>query len=716
MRTFAAVLLLPLLVPLSPVERLPQDDDERIFIEEPPADFLNRWTEAERRYDARELVDLYAFALDRFPRKLAQPDPKVRRWLPLPRALAERMAARPDDPALESHENAARALFESVPDRDALERAFERFGFTRAARHALESLGNAAFDEGRLPDAVRLWSRALGPRPSPEAVARLARAHAMLGDGAAVARLRARATEGDWDGDVTVGGRALKLSEVIGELPVAAPLLAPAAAPVVGEMLLGQYDLRLSETGYSHTLPPSLGAYGRFEGREYVVLTNGVSAMALDPAQGDSGPLDRGGLLWRYESPRRYIPQAYRTPQPPVGIAIAGGRAFATMYSKDSKQRVTGRRPDRFDGPAALRAFDLASGKLLWDTDEIATEVNEERVTLLEMLPFGSRNYCFSGPPLAIGGRLYALVMTSPNTARECFLVCFDPDDGKPVWCTFVASAPRAMGETATVPTMAEEAGQVIVQTSFGIVASIELKTGRIEWLSRYEVSGGRQDVNLPVFHRSRVHLLPQDRYEMVTFDRWDGREVPLPAFGPDFTWWQAQQFVGATDQAIIVTGSNKSWALRPADAKVVELVQGAAPRAWRGAIDGTRVYIPAGEALNVYDASTWKLTHRFPWPQRDGRAQGGNVKLAGPVCLVLDDVLSVYCSPEALAERFAGRADRPEACVQIGRILERAGRLKEAATHLRRALEFYERDPAWSETADSLRKSLREISRRLGD
>ena len=87
------------------------------------------------------------------------------------------------------------------------------------------------------------------------------------------------------------------------------------------------------------------------------------------------------------------------------------------LATEEAPARIqVGRRgQDSFEGPSALRAIDLRTGDLVWDTDEIVTEDGDETVRRVDRMSFGRKNFCFTGPPLLRGDRLYVPVMTSPS-------------------------------------------------------------------------------------------------------------------------------------------------------------------------------------------------------------------------------------------------------------------------------------------------------------
>lgn len=699
------------------VAPLAQEED-RYFIDKAPVEFLKRWSEAEARQDWKGLVELYDGALERYPRRLWQADPAEERWVALPRALVPRLAAMPDG-TRRPYEMLARQLLEANPGRAAREGVIERYAWTRTAQAASLALAAQAFDEGRPDEAVRRWHRATELSPPAEAVARLAHASVLRGDAAALERLRLQARRRQWKGDLVVAGRTVELGAYLDGLSVPPP--APEAprldAPPypTPEITLGSYDLRLDHGAFGRKEAAMVPGYARLGGREYVVLTNGIRVTAIDPGRGSGGSLEEA-IHWKFPSETiRDLPTPYPGPLPPLGAAISGRAAYVTMFSASVRTRLTGRthQQDRFDGPAAIRAFDLASGKLLWDTDEIEVGSGDESVRMVDRLPFGQWNFCFAGPPVVRGDRLYVAVMTSPNLERQCYVLCLNVADGRTRWCTWVASLPAQRRSPTTIPTLVEDDGAVVVQTNLGFVAALDGATGRIEWLTRYAPTGYRHAVNAPVVHGGMAWALTQDRDELVSFELATGREVPLPGDAAGQAWSPYHHLAGPAGGALVLSGTQDA-VFRPADGRLTPLA-GRPPYPPRRAqfLDG-RAYLSDASSLHVYDAATWKLlaTHAWPLPEAPGHAL-----VTDSLCLWLTDRLVVATSPPLLRRRFAARVEasppRPDACRHLGEIFESAGRPREASPHYRRALEVYERDPAAADAADELRKKLRILERR---
>src|SRR6185295_2029646 len=462
--------------------------------------------------------------------------------------------------ALEAHEVIARQVLETMQEPGERRRLVERYAYTRAGREALDQLANADCDQGRLSDAIRGWTRAFEVRPTVETAARLAFAHASRNDAVSLAALKATAEARGLKGEIRVEGRKRELFEYIDSLhpavrgasvpPPAAPLLKPAPAPD-SEVPLGHYDLK-EDGRYGERLAVMVPAAGRAKNKDLVVISNGMRIIAIDPARAEGGFLD-DAIEWRYpknEPTRKWILGGYNSRSLPyVGPTVADGRAFCPMFQvrQEAKQQV-GRRQQRFLGPPVLQAVDLATGEALWDTDTVEVEVDGQKKPLPEHLKLDKSDFCFGGPPVVRGDRVYAPIMTSPYTGRQCWALCLDARTGQPLWCTDLGTAPQT--KEMSVAQLTEEDGSVFFSTNYGVVVALDSATGNFEWLAKYMGSRPKRDsqraaADPPVVAGGVVYVLAQDCDELLAFDRWTGQEVSLPPAFLNLPWKETVHLLG---------------------------------------------------------------------------------------------------------------------------------------------------------------------------
>jgi hypothetical protein len=693
-------------------------DADHLIIEEVSDGFQKQWAAAEDSRNSKELLDLYGMAHGTLGDKLVQPDPKIGRWIPLRRVLAAKLATLPES-ALESHEIIARQVLETTLEPGERRKAIEKYAYTRAGREAMDLQSNSDCDRGRMTDAMRGWSRALEVRPGAQTVARLALAHSRRKDGVSLAALRFQAEARSIRGEISVEGKRREIFEYMGSLvPPAgpAPLLPPAAAPTC-EIPLGHYDLK-EDGRFGERLAVSLPAIGRSGDKDLVVISNGLRITALDPARAEGGAID-DAIEWRWprERPvRTWTLGNSNNALPYVGATVAGDRVFCPMFAErqEAKQQV-GRRQQKFLGPSVLRAVSLATGLELWNTETVEVDAGAAKLPLLEVLRLDKSDFCFGGPPVLRGDRLYAPVMTSPFTGRQCWVLCLDARTGQPIWCKDIGTAPQI--NEMSVAQLAEDDGTIIISTNFGVVAALDSATGAFEWLVKYftpnrpKRSRHRTAGSPPVIVGSLVYVLPQDCDQLLAFDRWTGLEAPLVSRLQEIAWEDVVHLLGAAGDWLVFSGAH-NLALRPLDGQVLVLPEAERSRFGRGVISGGRLYLPTRSELSIFDTATWKLSQSLPWGEA---SSPGNLLVAGSLLVHLSDRLDLYTSAALLEERFASKVG-PVESRQLARILETSGRLKECVPYYRRAIKAWENDPAWVETTAQLRKKLADLASKLGD
>jgi outer membrane protein assembly factor BamB len=729
---------------------LAAQDNDHLLINEVSESFNRQWASDEESRNYKELLGLYAVAHDTLKGKLARPDPEIDRWIPIGRVLAAKLASLPPS-ALEAHEIVARQVLETTLEPGERRKAIEKYAYTQVGREALDLMANGDCDQGRLDAAMRGWSRALEVRPTVETVARLALAHSVRKDGVSLSTLRAQAEARGIRGEILVEGRKRELFEYIDSLqPIrsAAPPKDPPAQPSpapTSEIPLGHYDLK-DDGRYGERMAVSLPAAGFANGKDLVVVSNGLRVTALSTALADGGSID-DAVEWRFPKnapTRTWTLGTYNsTTLPYVGVTVSGNRAFCPMFPERQEARQQmGRRSQKFLGPSVLRAIDLATGESLWDTDSVTVEMppppslasspagsgarpqaptkrpnDGSRMPLIEYLDLEKSDFCFGGPPVVRGDRVYSAVMTSPFTGRQCWALCLDARNGQPIWCTDLGTAPQT--KEMSVALLAEGDGTVVISTNYGVIAALDSTTGDFEWLVKYmgtrpKRSQHRPAASPPVIAGSQVYVLAQDCDELLAYDRWTGLEAALPKPTQEIVWSDLVHFIGRADEWLVFSGP-RNIALRPLDGQVVSLPEAENGRFGRGTVAGGLLYLPTRTELSVFDTQTWKQVESLKWPEA---TTPGNTIVSGPVFVHMSDRLDLFTSGDLLKARFGlatGGPAKQQELRQVARIFESAGLLKESVPYYRRALKILEKDPAWQQTADGLRKKLADLSEKLG-
>jgi outer membrane protein assembly factor BamB len=680
-------------------------DEERLRVDDENEAFLRHWATALEEKDAQRLRILMEEAHDKKSAQLFRPDPKDPLWLPLPRALAPRLAALPDG-IREPWENIAQERLDREFDPVRRRALAEAWAGTRAGRDALAQIGNDDFDRNDLLGAIRAWTRLLEIAPSAGLAVRLARAHALRDDARAVASLLARSKAEGWTGDVSMGARRVPLAEALAavrrEPP---PVPAPRGLVPTAELSLGRLELKADGSAYGAKQHAAMiPAWTEVDGRGLLIFSNGIRVLAVDPSRADGGPLD-ASVAWRHpkEGFIRYVLPWTHTQgfsRPPAGATVANGRVYANVFTPQAREPVRLRRgnQDSFEGPSALRAIDARTGDLIWDTDAMETyDPDGEPIKRVAQL-FDRRYVCFCGPPLVRGDFLYVPVMSSPRSGRECWVACFRASDGEPLWKTWIAAFATSQ-DVLSITAVSEQDGMIAVASNFGVVAALDSRTGRVEWLRSYleeaDRPGGRPLPSAPVIAGSVVYVLAQDATLPLAFDRWTGRALPWPEL--DVPWEDVDALVGRSGDWLVFAGK-RNRAVRPSDGRVVNLGDEESPAAGRAALSGGRLYLPSRAGLRVFDATTWALLDTHAWA---AGTQGGNVAVHAGMVAVLGDKLDL-CTSEGL---LAG--EEAETLLRRARAFENGGRAKEAIDTFQRGLKLLEKDSA---RADEIRARIEKL------
>ncbi|MFO0933271.1 MAG: PQQ-binding-like beta-propeller repeat protein [Planctomycetota bacterium] len=384
-----------------------------------------------------------------------------------------------------------------------------------------------------------------------------------------------------------------------------------------------------------------------------LVVSDGFTVEARD--------LLSGRLAWRFpdaERPARHLAvvrpdEGKLDGRTNVDVAYApcaaDGVVYATVEVEDrgyTPRRlhmidITTYRPRR-----VLVALDAATGALRWSMGQHPADARA-----LEDVSVGG------GPVTAEG----LVVFTGVRFLKrwEARLVALDARTGRLVWQRTVVTSQQELnlfGEPvkemwAGTPAIAD--GTVYAPTGLGVFVAADLRDGRVRWMSSYDtlpiervdlwyetpIRLSRWGPSPTVVRGDLVLVAPAESEHLLCFDRRDGR----------LAWrWAAEQdgrpyvdhflgvapggaaglavVTGATLRAVDLATGNPVWGNR--------FSSGARVRG-RGAISGTRVYVPTTEGLDAFSlAGEGRLVAPSPMPWPEG-AMPGNVLLT-PLVLVV--------------------------------------------------------------------------------
>jgi RNA polymerase sigma factor (sigma-70 family) len=273
-----------------------------------------------------------------------------------------------------------------------------------------------------------------------------------------------------------------------------------------------------------------------------------------------------------------------------------------------------------------LQAFDLASGRLLW-------ELGGARSIL-------SKVY-FLGPPLPLGGKLYALVHQETARAGDLCLMSLDPTrTPHPAidWSMSLAEGLALFSRDPTRRTLAAHIaageGMLVCPTNAGTLVGVDPKRRRRVWTYTYRPTktpaprpGTTWAVTAPLIHAGKVVFTAPDGDAVHCLRLRDGKHLWTARRGQDL-------YLGAVSAGnVLLVGRKRCRALRLADGRVVWRLTTGRPSG-QGSARGGSYYLPLESAAStgrpgvaILDAARGRILAHIPWEK--GEAPG-NLVFAG--------------------------------------------------------------------------------------
>jgi len=326
----------------------------------------------------------------------------------------------------------------------------------------------------------------------------------------------------------------------------------------------------------------------------------------------------------------------------------------------------------------------------------------------------------FVAPPLPCSNSLVAAVRGGRGS-EEYHLLGLRPSDGRVLWRTFLASRSSdpwmrvGLYQNWFEGMPAEAEGLVVACAAGGIVGAVELATGRVQWLARYDQwenrslrpRSTREGWRTPgvAIADGTVYVAPPDSDFLYAFDLASGQ-----------TLWRREReghryFVGVADRRAYVAGVHASC-LGPRGDVEWDLSLPAAI-AGRPVLAGQVVHIPLAGGILFLDAATGDELAKTSWddwkksggPTWSADIASGDLLIAGGrLHVATRSTLNVFeplASQGDLERAVAAEPKNPAAHYALGLDRHWAGDLRRAAQSLERALALAERQPgAFSEAA----------------
>lgn len=648
----------------------------------------------------------------------------------------------------------ARHLFEQGQDElnpILLRRVVDQFFSSSVGDDATELLADLAFQEGRFDEALELYrrlvpssdaARASSIYPDPDidiakVAAKLILCTEALGQRTGNSDLQ-EFTESYPDASGELAGRRGDYAEILASAVELDQLRLPAALdsrwptfagdssrskelaePVDPGALVWSIPLR-TPFDASANLEASPRRFGQdfgmpeddfpsffpvLEGDE-VFLTDGRSVLGY-PLEGSSDGMAMPVPSWR-ASPPASAPAAA---QPTFGVerhtlTIFGNRIYARLgpYGAAFQGRNLSTAP-----PTAIIAVDRSRPESpLWiqTADQVMAGPGQENQGVL------TGQVAFGGAPIVDESGVY-VVLLKPGTQALTWVACLEPDTGQARWVRFVcsgtsASFSRVPGVRNRGMIVNPELGHrllslggstIYYQTDLGALASIDARSGRLNWLASYPrrmagVTGLATPVthNPAIVHADKVIVAPEDTDRVLAFDRSSGQLIWKTNPGGRVT-----HLLGVAGGKLVATG-NHVWTIDVEDGGIRSrwpegqtLEQGFG----RGLLAGGEIYWPTRDTLYILDQVTGRPTDRPPIALREAFGCGGGNLVAGDGYLLIAerDHLRVFCKPTRMLryyrERIAAEPDKPDLYYRLARTAEALGEDQEALESLDRVAEL---------------------------
>jgi outer membrane protein assembly factor BamB len=265
----------------------------------------------------------------------------------------------------------------------------------------------------------------------------------------------------------------------------------------------------------------------------------------------------------------------------------------------------------------SLQAYDLESGKLLWELPNR----ND---------PADFAESHFLGAPLGVGGKLYAL----NEKWDDLRLVCLDPAKGKVLYqkvlCTVRAPFARSLLRRTNAVHLAYDDGVLVIPTHAGAILGLDILTNELLWAYTYparkpdpKAKPGAQpppgwSMATPVIADRKVVFTAPDTDNIHCLDLHDGS--PL---------WQAGRkkdvyMAGAVGGKVLLVSPTTCRALNLKDGELLWEAKTGMPSG-RGVTADGLYYLPlASKEIVAIDLDKGRILKRFKVPK--GQPAPGNI------------------------------------------------------------------------------------------
>ncbi len=271
-----------------------------------------------------------------------------------------------------------------------------------------------------------------------------------------------------------------------------------------------------------------------------------------------------------------------------TSLCVAGGRLYARVGSPVTAQAAREPRPLFHE----LVGLDLehGEGRLVMQLDTTQLPVDDNRGP-----------WSFDGAPLVIEGKLYVTTRRGHPQA-ELGVSCFDTASGGLDWHRRVAVAVTLTDESANVVThnlLARVDDRLVYSGDSGVVASLEITSGTIDWITTLDPPGGPGPFCGLPSPASELTLVRTGPESLAALDLHDGHLA-----------WKRRLPGGvhhllASREGLAIVSGHSLWALDIATGQLAwhRLARKTHQHGYgRGLVAETVVYWPTRELLHLLD------------------------------------------------------------------------------------------------------------------
>lgn len=292
-----------------------------------------------------------------------------------------------------------------------------------------------------------------------------------------------------------------------------------------------------------------------------------------------------------------------------------------------------------------------------------------------------------AGPPVIHEDRVLLLIRRERRQKlKSVYLLALDRLDGTPVFTTYVASTSSQSDGLRPLTMPVVDGGDVLVSTSIGAVASLDIASGRIKWLQRMATPVSSTlatsrvrpyQLHRPLLFADQVISLTPDYRSLIRLDRESGRIIERVSL-EEQSGGSRPAYLLTDEERVYVIGSSIA-AFDSRDLSRVLWTNWPKPRArstplpGRVHLSGNQLLVPTGEQLLVLDGPTGKLVKSL---ELEGSTlpliSNGHLLTTSPLGMALHADIAIMS--DALSERLAERPEELESILSTARLAARSG------------------------------------------